>query len=86
MTVLIKILGTATELFPDLRWLADYDVEAYNGLGDVTVTSDRAKAKRFTSQTEAFAAWNTQSTVRPLRADGRPNKPLTHFTIEVEDA
>lgn len=31
---------------------------------------------------EVMAFWKTTSRVNPIRADGRPNRPLTAFTIE----
>jgi hypothetical protein len=44
---------------------------------------------RFADLAAAVACWKRQSTVRPLRPDGKPNRPLTAFTItfdQVEDA
>jgi hypothetical protein len=52
--------------------------------GSIHLTSDRDCARRFATAAEALTAWTTQSTVRPLRPDGKPNKPLTALTVEIE--
>ena len=58
-----------------------FDAEGGNGYG--VFTHDPAEAKRFAHAGEAFQFWNTQSTVKPLRADGKPNKPLSASTVEI---
>ena len=77
--------------FPDGSWLADRptylltcDVEAYDGMGKVDTTEDRSKAMRFDDPGAAMTYWRRQSIVRPYRDDGKPNRPLTAFTIEIE--
>jgi hypothetical protein len=60
------------------------DPDADNGWGDERWTSDLAKAKRFKDFIEAMNCWKAQSTVRPLRPDGRPNRPLTAFSVSPE--
>jgi hypothetical protein len=57
------------------------DVDAYEGIGAVTVGS-LPHAKRFAHAAEAWEFWKRQSTVRPLRADGKPNRPLSALTVE----
>ena len=52
--------------------------------GRIVLTPHREGAKQFADNAAAMIAWNTQSTVRPLRPDGRPNKPLTTLTVEIE--
>lgn len=59
----------------------DNDVRAEYPSGAVNATDDTALAMRFNSPGDVFAAWNSQSKTCPLRPDGRPNKPLTAFTI-----
>lgn len=54
--------------------------------GVAYLTIYRGHAMRFANTGEAIAAWNTASTRRPLRPDGKPNKPLTALTVEVEVA
>lgn len=63
-------------------WVLDCDVDARNGYGRIRFTQDRARAKRFPSVIEALDYWKRPSTVRPLRDDGKPNRPLTAYTVE----
>ena len=67
-------------------WLAEYDVDAHDGRGDAKFTNKKARALHFAGYQDAFEAWSKQSKVRPLRADGKPNRPLTAFTCEIEPA
>jgi hypothetical protein len=61
-----------------LEW---FDIEAYDGRGDARVTQDSTKAHRFTDLTAAFETWRSTSKKRPLRPDGRPNRPLTALSV-----
>jgi hypothetical protein len=54
--------------------------------GTIRLTRDRARAMRFANNGEAMTAWNMVSNARPLRPDGKPNKPLTALTVEVGHA
>jgi hypothetical protein len=67
------------------EWLESYDPDANEGRGYAEFTRDPARALSFESMADAWACWNQQSRVRPLREDGQPNKPLTAFTITVEN-
>lgn len=86
MTAVIKAVGFANGQFCPHggQWLSSFDREAFNGQGHATFTSDPDLALRFPSFGEAFAFWNQQSKSRPTRADGKPNKPLTALTVEIE--
>lgn len=68
---------------PRGAWLASYDPDAHDGQGLATWTTDQAEAMRFESAAAAFACWRSTSTVRPIRDDGRPNRPLTSASIMV---
>jgi hypothetical protein len=83
--ITIKILGTATELWPVRRWLKSYDPDAHDGHGDVVTTNDRTAAKQFASAVDALEECRRVSTVRPLRPDGMPNRPLSDMTVEIDD-
>jgi hypothetical protein len=63
-------------------WLLRFDADAWSGRGVIKRTQDRAEAKRFASFSDVIECWKTQSTVRPLRPDGKPNRPLTAYSIE----
>ena len=62
-----------------------YDPDHNDGRGEVTTTPDIFKALAFEKSFEAWEKWKQQSRVRPLREDGRPNRPLTAFTVTVEE-
>lgn len=87
MGYVIRVLGLAGEPFqsPLRYWLASADVNARGGRGSMVTTLVRSEALTFPSQREAFEFWRQRSTRRPLRPDGRPNRPLTAFTIEIEE-
>ena len=65
-------------------WLKYYDPDAGGGVGMISATTDPAEALRFPDKASAWACWQQQSTVRPLRADGTPNQPLTFYTVSIE--
>lgn len=70
------------ETLDDGQWLASYDVDAHDGLGEAIGTADPGEALRFPDVRAVLEAWKEQSTVEPLRLDGKPNRPLSAFTIQ----
>jgi hypothetical protein len=47
-------------------------------------TPDLRKAKRFASPAAALECWREQRTIdHQVRPDGKPNRPLTAFTVSV---
>jgi len=66
-------------------YLSYYDPDAVNGYGAADWTDDPAKALHFDNPQQAFVLWHRQGTIQPLRPDGKPNRPLTAFTIMVEE-
>jgi hypothetical protein len=68
----------------DGAFVQEYDPDAYDGRGHLKVTGDPGRALTFPTQAEAVERWRAQSTVQPLRADGRPNCPLSAFTVQIE--
>jgi hypothetical protein len=86
MIVVIRSRGLANGMHctTDGQWLKSFDPDAHAGRGDAVFTDRIEHALKFASKVDAMAFWNTQSKVRPLRPDGRPNKPLTAFTVEIE--
>lgn len=62
-------------------YIEDCDVNAHFGRGQVTFTTDLAKAKRFPTEEAAVEFWKRQSTLVPQRPDGQPNRPLTAFNV-----
>lgn len=60
------------------------DVDAREGFGLAELTGDIAKALTWPTAVAAIEAWQQQSTVKPLRLhDGKPNRPLTAYTVEL---
>ena len=64
-------------------YLKAYDPDAHAGRGAVESTSWLSRALKFQTREEAFEFWRQPSTVQPLRADGKPNRPLTAFTVTI---
>ena len=67
------------------RWLKRFDPDAYDGRGLVEWTRDIREALKFPDYIAAKDYYIQQSTVRPLCDDGKPNRPLTGYTISLED-
>lgn len=76
-------IGGASDL--DGKYVKDYDPNARDGRGTVKGTADSADALKFETAGDALAFWHQTSTVRPLRPDGKPNKPLTAYHVEILD-
>jgi hypothetical protein len=90
MSFVLKILavshGDGSFLpMPEPVYLKSYDIEAHDGRGSAEWTYDRDGATQFVSLEHAARTWQTQSKIRPLRPDGKPNRPLSAFTVEVEE-
>jgi hypothetical protein len=66
------------------QYVKTFDFDAHDGQGAGEFTADPMDALHFKSSGEAFEFWRTMSTVRPLRDDFRPNRPLTASTVSVE--
>lgn len=80
----ILCLGPAdgrADNWPTGGFLADYDPEAADGHGSASWTPDPAKAMSFDSGVAAMLCYRAQPEARPLRADGKPNRPLTIFRV-----
>lgn len=70
-------------------FVRSYDPNGIAGqelIGLLTVTRDPSEALRFPDQVAAWMCWKQTSTVMPTRPDGRPNRPLTAWTIRVRKA
>jgi hypothetical protein len=60
------------------------DPDARDGRGDDRWTTDLAKAKKFATFMDAMECWKAQSTVVPFRPDGKPNRPMTAYSVTPE--
>jgi hypothetical protein len=66
------------------QWLRTFDHEAFDGRGHGEFTEDPERAMLFATSADAMRFWQRQSTVKPLRPDGKPNRPLTALTVVIE--
>lgn len=64
------------------RYVARYDPD--DDHDPVATTDDPSDALTFASASGAMACWRRPSTRRPFRTDGKPNRPLTAYTVTVE--
>ena len=85
MTAVIRLVcwadGRPTGL--DGQYLVSWTQKPDDGTLKVTAAVNPADAFQFPTAAEALAAWREQSVDRPLRYDGKPNRPLTALTVEV---
>lgn len=67
----------------DYGYFASVDIEGGDGRGAFAFTTDPARAMRWPSASDALADWRAQCSSVPLRPDGKPNRPMTAFTVEI---
>lgn len=79
--VLVSMADGKTEGVPVGWYLASYSPEARGGEGEARWTPDPAHALAFDSAEDAVACYCAVPSNRPVRRDGRPNRPLTRFSI-----
>lgn len=88
MTVTLKFIGFANgEPAPiSGHYLVKYDptIDKEQRIL-LETTTDRSKAKKFANPGEAFSEWKRVSPNVPIRYDGKPNRPLTAYTVEIEE-
>lgn len=76
--------GRATTV--DGLYVHHCDVDVNDGRGQIWACGIDG-AMRFADAGEALLYWKRQSSVLPLRPwDGKPNRPMTAWTIEIVDA
>lgn len=68
---------------PEGQYLKSYDPEAHLGKGWAIWTSDVEEAMTWPLQALAWECWRQVPKARRIRPDGRPNRPLTAFTVEI---
>jgi hypothetical protein len=66
------------------RYLKSFDPDAFFGRGHIVETRDIRQAKRFVDLGSLFTEWKRQSNIKPLRPDGKPNRPLTAYSMTPE--
>lgn len=68
---------------PSGLYVRGFDPEAHSGRGEPDLTSDPAEALGFPDAGAAAEFWRQPSRTRPFRPDGKPNRPLTAYTVEI---
>ena len=66
-------------------WVSEYDPNGNGGAGHVKLAFESALARRFDTSAAAVMCWGQQSTLVPLRDDGKPNRPLTAWTVTIKE-
>jgi hypothetical protein len=79
--VLISLADGRTDGVPVGSYLASYNPEGAGGTGVAEWTRDPAQAMTFATAEAATACYRAIPHNRPLRADGKPNQPLTMFSV-----
>lgn len=85
--VVMRLCGDLSGPTPyDGQFLQEFDFEAYDGLGEVVMTPDVEKAKRFPTFMDALQFYRRVPKCKPIREDGQPNRPLTATNWEFRNA
>ena len=82
----IRIVGLATGQPTKASglWVKSYTPDGFGGRGDLVLTENQREAKVYESATAAIEDWQRVSATHPRRpGDGKPNRPMSAFTIEV---
>jgi hypothetical protein len=69
----------------DPLWLESFDHDTGGQQGFCTLTRKVNDAMRFDTKADALIFWRKQSRTMPLRPDGHPNRPLTAYTVKIEE-
>jgi hypothetical protein len=94
MSYVIRYMGLAGEITTDEpqpplgAFLASYDPDGgppgAPSTGIATWTVDPDQAMKFPTPAAAMLCYQQVSVRQPLRADGKPNRPLTACTVSIE--
>lgn len=87
MTYVIKCVGVgADDAGPQVGlYLRDWDLEDRGGRGSSVWVADIYQAAPFASLPAAMGTWKAQCASVPLRPDGKPNRPLTMYSVEITE-
>jgi len=64
-------------------YVKSFDPNAIDGQGHVVLCKNPVEAVAFADKESAVHYWEQPSTAKPTRADGKPNRPMTVFTVEI---
>lgn len=81
----IKIIEAGSEPELEGRFIEEYDVTSldHKGAGRLRTTLDQRLALRFCCHGHALQFYIQDSPTVPFRTDGKPNRPLTAYTVEI---
>jgi hypothetical protein len=87
MQYALKIVGVPIALthtpFEVGHYVKVYQANGNYGRGFLETTDDLDKAIHFADAHAALECWRAISTTHPKRPDGKPNRPLTAFSVEL---
>ena len=85
MTYIIRCEGWADGRPCDVlgKYIESFQHHTSDGRGLGTFTPDPRRAMQFATAPEAMAFWKMQSITRPLRSDGKPNRPMTAWHASI---
>ena len=78
--------GSQVDMNAPPRYLKSYDPEFADGRGKIEWTDDRAEALVFADFGAAYETYGAVPRCHPLRDDGKPNRPLTAYSVEFAPA
>lgn len=81
-SIVIRLIQTHTGEAPELNgmYVKHYDPDGVFADGTMLAVTDKPEeAKQFSGKGEALEYYNQVSKKEPVRADGKPNRPLTAF-------
>lgn len=79
---MIKLVALGPTPIDPPQYVVAYDPEAHDGMGYVESDTDPEEPLTFATVEEAIEFWRQSPDNRPLREDGKPNRPLTAFSVE----
>lgn len=81
----VGLAGSVDNLIGSFKpgWVKAFDADAFEGRGELVVTSNPDEALVFPDAPAAVLFYMTRSKVQPTRIDGLPNRPLRAFSVEV---
>jgi hypothetical protein len=68
---------------PEGEYVRAYEPEKHGGRGEATFTRDLKHARLFPDLESAWRFIGQRPTSRPTRPDGKPNRPLMAFTLQI---
>ena len=79
---IVRVAGLDITTGHEGEYLVNF-TDTPDGNGIIKTTPQIESAKVFGDAVQALAYWKQQSKHVPLRPDGKPNRPLTAFTVEI---